>query len=37
VLTAEDGGKSGFAGLPGITETGLGDTRKKDPESVPPT
>jgi methionyl aminopeptidase len=37
VLTAEDGGESGFAGLPGITETGLGDTRKKDPESVPPT
>jgi methionyl aminopeptidase len=37
VLTAEDGGKSGFAGLPGITETSLGDTRKKDPESVPPT
>jgi methionyl aminopeptidase len=37
VLTAEDGGKSGFAGRPGITETSLGDTRKKDPESVPPT
>jgi len=37
VLTAQDGGKSGFAGLPGITETSLGDTRKKDPESVPPT
>jgi len=38
VLTAEDGGESGFAGHPGITETGLGDTRKKkDPESVPPT
>ena len=36
VLTAEDGGKSGFAGRPGITETSLGDT-KKDPESVPPT
>jgi len=26
-----------FAGLPGITETSLGDTRKKDPESVPRT
>jgi methionyl aminopeptidase len=39
VLTAEDGGESGFAGHPGITETRLGDTRKKekDPESVPPT
>src|SRR5206468_10369190 len=39
VLTAEDGGKSGFAGHPGITETSLGDTKKKekDPESVPPT
>jgi methionyl aminopeptidase len=39
VLTAEDGGDSGFAGHPGITETSLGDTRKKekDPESVPPT
>jgi len=36
VLTAEDGGKSRFAGRPGITETSLGDT-KKDPESVPPT
>ena len=39
VLTAVDGGESGFAGHPGITETSLGDTRKKekDPESVPPT
>ena len=38
VLTAEDGGESGFAGHPGITQTRLGDTRKeKDPESVPPT
>jgi hypothetical protein len=39
VLTAEDGGESGFAGHPGITETRLGDTRKKekDAESVPPT
>ena len=39
VLTAMDGGESGFAGHPGITETSLGDTRKKekDPESVPPT
>ena len=37
VLTAEDGGESGFAGYPDITETSLGDTRKKDPESVPPT
>src|SRR6266568_1480922 len=37
VLTAADGGESGFAGHPGITETSLGDTRKKekDPESVP--
>ncbi len=37
VLTAEDGGESGFARYPGITEGSLGDTRKKDPESVPPT
>ena len=37
VLTAVDGGESGFAGHPGIKETSLGDTRKKDPESVPPT
>ena len=37
VLTAEDGGESGFARYPGIRETSLGDTRKKDPESVPPT
>src|SRR5258707_715868 len=37
VLTAEDGGESGFAGHRDITETSLGDTRKKDPESVPPT
>jgi len=37
VLTAEDGGESGFARRPDITETSLGDTRKKDPESVPPT
>jgi methionyl aminopeptidase len=37
VLTAEDGGESRFAGHPGITETSLGDTRNKDPESVPPT
>jgi methionyl aminopeptidase len=37
VLTAEDGGKSGFASHRGITETSLGDTRNRDPESVPPT
>lgn len=37
VLTAEDGGESGFARYPEITEGSLGDTRKKDPESVPPT
>jgi len=37
VLTAEDGGKSGFARYPGTTEGSLGDTRKRDPESVPPT
>src|SRR5947208_718081 len=38
VLTAEDGGESGFAGHRDITETSLGDTKKeKDPESVPPT
>jgi methionyl aminopeptidase len=36
VLTAEDGGESGFARYPEITEGNLGDTRK-DPESVPPT
>jgi len=36
VLTAEDGGESGFARYPEITEGSLGDTRK-DPESVPPT
>jgi methionyl aminopeptidase len=36
VLTAEDGGESGFARYPGITEGSLSDTRKKDPESVPP-
>jgi methionyl aminopeptidase len=36
VLTAEDGGGSGFARYPEITEGSLGDTRK-DPESVPPT
>jgi methionyl aminopeptidase len=46
VLTAEDGGISGFAryGVPGHTaagpdigEAGLGDTRKTDPASIPPT
>jgi len=37
VLTAEDGGASGFARYPGTTEGSLGDTLKKDPESVPPT
>jgi len=37
VLTAEDGGKSGFARYPEIREGSLGDTRKKDPASVPPT
>jgi methionyl aminopeptidase len=37
VLTAQDGGESGFARYPGTAETRLGDTRKKDPESVPPT
>jgi methionyl aminopeptidase len=37
VLTAEDGGESGFARYPGTAEGSLGDTRKKDPESVPPT
>jgi len=39
VLTAGDGGESGFAGHSGTKETSLGDTKKKekDPESVPPT
>jgi methionyl aminopeptidase len=37
VLTAEDGGESGFARYPEITEGSLGDTRNMDPESVPPT
>ena len=37
VLTAEDGGESGFARYPEIREGSLGDTRKKDPDSVPPT
>jgi len=37
VLTAEDGGESGFARYPEIAEGSLGDTRKKDPASVPPT
>ena len=37
VLTAEDGGESGFARYPEIREGSLGDTRKKDPASVPPT
>ena len=38
VLTAEDGGESGFARYPEIRDGSLGDTRKKkDPESVPPT
>ena len=37
VLTAEDGGESGFARYPEIAEGSLGDTRNKDPESVPPT
>ena len=37
VLTAEDGGESGFARYPEIAEGSLGDTRKKDPEGVPPT
>ena len=37
VLTAEDGGESEFAGHPGTTEASLGDTKKKDPENVPPT
>jgi len=37
VLTAEDGGASGFARYPSTTEGSLGDTRNKDPESVPPT
>jgi methionyl aminopeptidase len=36
VLTAEDGGASGFARYPGTTEGSLGDTRKKDSDSVPP-
>jgi methionyl aminopeptidase len=36
VLTAPDGGESGFARYPDIAEGSLGDTRK-DPESVPPT
>jgi methionyl aminopeptidase len=36
VLTAEDGGDSGFARYPRMAEGSLGDTRK-DPESVPPT
>jgi hypothetical protein len=49
VLTAEDGGTSGFARYAetrqdgasaagrGITEGGLGDTKKRDAASVPPT
>jgi methionyl aminopeptidase len=37
VLTAEDGGDSGFARYPRITEGSLSDTRNKDPEGVPPT
>src|SRR6201989_3048617 len=37
VLTAEDGGESGFARYPEIADGNLGDTRNKDPESVPPT
>jgi methionyl aminopeptidase len=49
VLTAEDGGTSGFArygetrqddasaAARGITEGGLGDTKKRDAASVPPT
>ena len=37
VLTAEDGGESGFARYPEIREGSLDDTRKKDPASVPPT
>jgi methionyl aminopeptidase len=49
VLTAEDGGTSGFARYGetrqdgasaagrGITEGGLGDTKKRDAASVPPT
>jgi len=37
VLTAEDGGESGFARYPEIADGSLGDTRNKDPESVPPT
>jgi methionyl aminopeptidase len=36
VLTAEDAGASGFARYPGTTDGSLGDTRKKDPDSVPP-
>jgi methionyl aminopeptidase len=36
VLTAEDGGASGFARYPGTTDGSLGDTRKKDPDSDPP-
>ena len=37
VLTAEDGGATGFARYPELREGSLGDTRKKDPASVPPT
>jgi methionyl aminopeptidase len=38
VLTAEDGGTSGFALLPGgTTPPGLGDTRERDSAGVPPT
>jgi methionyl aminopeptidase len=37
VLTAEDGGESGFARYPGTAEASLGDTRKQDSDSVPPT
>jgi methionyl aminopeptidase len=36
VLTAEDGGVSGFAAH-GIAGQGLGDTRSKDPASSPPS
>ncbi len=36
VLTAEDGGTSGFA-THGIAGQGVGDTRKKEPASFPPT
>jgi methionyl aminopeptidase len=38
VLTAVDGGRAGFARQgPGTDEHRLGDTRKTDPASVPPT